>query len=122
MNIEQYLKDQHFKLFTIPNVDNMILPNYIMDWLVITAVVVIIYVVIITSLRLMFPEQYLDWKKIDLQDISFPDNFTWGVATASHQIEGNNVNNWTQFEQRENKELLALLVITGNCGIKTMIC
>ena len=62
MNIEQYLKDQHFKLFTIPNVDNMILPNYIMDWLVITAVVVIIYVVIITSLRLMFPEQYLDWK------------------------------------------------------------
>ena len=38
--------------------------------------------------------------------MSFPDNFTWGVATASHQIEGNNVNNWTQFEQRENKELM----------------
>ena len=86
----------------------MILPNNIMDWLVITAAVVIVYMVIITLLRLMFPEQYLDWNNINLQDMSFPDNFTWGVATASHQIEGNNVNNWTQFEQRENKELSGL--------------
>ena len=88
MSIECYLKVKHFKLFTIPNVDNMILPNYTMDWLVITAVAVIVYVVIITLLRLKFPEQYFDWNDINLQEMSFPENFTWGVATASHQIEG----------------------------------
>jgi beta-glucosidase len=30
---------------------------------------------------------------------SFPDGFTWGTATAAHQIEGGNVNNdWWAFE------------------------
>ena len=30
---------------------------------------------------------------------SFPDGFTWGTATAAHQIEGGNVNNdWWRFE------------------------
>ena len=53
----------------------MILPNNIMDWLVIPAAAVIVYMVIITLLRLMFPEQYLDWNNINLQDMSFPDNF-----------------------------------------------
>lgn len=28
---------------------------------------------------------------------SFPTNFLWGVATAAHQVEGNNVNNDTWF-------------------------
>lgn len=29
------------------------------------------------------------------QAISFPKGFWWGTATASHQVEGNNVNNDT---------------------------
>src|ERR1700722_9987899 len=30
---------------------------------------------------------------------SFPDGFTWGTATAAHQIEGGNTNNdWWEFE------------------------
>ena len=29
----------------------------------------------------------------------FPDGFTWGTATAAHQIEGGNTNNdWWAFE------------------------
>lgn len=28
-----------------------------------------------------------------------PKDFMWGVATASHQIEGNTLNNWTQWEK-----------------------
>ena len=59
-----------------------------MDWLVITAVAVIVYVVIITLLRLKFPEQYFDWNDINLQEMSFPENFTWGVATASTKSRG----------------------------------
>ncbi|RSM44249.1 beta-glucosidase [Amycolatopsis balhimycina DSM 5908] len=31
---------------------------------------------------------------------TFPDGFLWGAATASHQVEGNNLNNdWWQLEQ-----------------------
>jgi beta-glucosidase len=32
----------------------------------------------------------------------FPDDFLWGVATAAHQVEGNNTNNdWWEWEQEE---------------------
>lgn len=29
---------------------------------------------------------------------TFPRGFLWGTATASHQVEGNNNNNWTKWE------------------------
>lgn len=32
------------------------------------------------------------------------NNFLWGVSTSSHQIEGNNQNNWTLWEYQENLE------------------
>ncbi len=28
----------------------------------------------------------------------FPDGFLWGAATAAHQVEGNNRNQWTRWE------------------------
>ncbi|MFO7742756.1 MAG: glycoside hydrolase family 1 protein [Anaerolineae bacterium] len=32
----------------------------------------------------------------------FPEDFTWGVATAAHQVEGNNSNNdWWEWERQE---------------------
>jgi beta-glucosidase len=35
------------------------------------------------------------------QQLSFPDKFLWGTATAAHQVEGNNANNdWWAFEQQ----------------------
>ncbi len=30
----------------------------------------------------------------------FPDNFLWGTATSSHQVEGNNENSWTEWEKQ----------------------
>ncbi|MCX6765800.1 MAG: glycoside hydrolase family 1 protein [Candidatus Moranbacteria bacterium] len=36
----------------------------------------------------------------------FPKDFFWGAATSAHQVEGNNVNNWSQWE-RENAGRLA---------------
>src|SRR6202023_374524 len=35
----------------------------------------------------------------DEERLEFPEGFTWGTATAAHQIEGGNVNNdWWAFE------------------------
>ena len=63
-----------------------------------------LYAIIIVFLSKKYPETHYDSENIDCQDYQFPDNFTWGVATASHQIEGNNNNNWTDFEKRTGIE------------------
>jgi len=31
--------------------------------------------------------------------MSFPKNFLWGAATSAHQVEGNNHNDWTEWEK-----------------------
>ena len=36
----------------------------------------------------------------------FGSEFFWGTATASHQVEGNNKNNWTEWEQFNPQILL----------------
>ena len=49
-------------------------------------------------------EEHRNWNEVDYSKLmngrAFPPNFMWGVATASHQIEGGNTNNWTRFEPR----------------------
>lgn len=42
----------------------------------------------------------------------FPDGFLWGAATASHQVEGNTTNDWSQWE-KENAERLAAKAASG---------
>ncbi|MED5309148.1 MAG: family 1 glycosylhydrolase, partial [Candidatus Thermoplasmatota archaeon] len=75
-----------------------------MEWQVVVGYAIIVYLTIILIFHLFYPEKHLDWQSINLDEMTFPQDFTWGVATASHQIEGGNSNNWTQFEERENKE------------------
>ena len=36
----------------------------------------------------------------------FSEGFLWGAATSAHQVEGNNHNDWTQWE-KENAERLS---------------
>lgn len=31
--------------------------------------------------------------------MAFPKNFLWGAATSAHQVEGNNHNDWTEWEK-----------------------
>ena len=40
-----------------------------------------------------------NWNKISTDKISFPSTFIWGTATAAHQVEGNCINNWSEFEK-----------------------
>ena len=76
----------------------------LMLWWAYGLILILCYFMIITILCWKFPEKHLDWKSLDLETLNFPPNFSWGVATASHQIEGNNQNNWTQFESQKQLE------------------
>ena len=31
--------------------------------------------------------------------LQFPEDFLWGVSTAAHQVEGDNCNQWSDWEQ-----------------------
>ncbi len=45
------------------------------------------------------PQLKWDWSKIDMEKMSFPKDFLWGVATAAHQVEGYHTNNqWYLWE------------------------
>lgn len=37
--------------------------------------------------------------------LEFPKGFLWGAATASHQVEGGNFNNWSEWEKKNAKKL-----------------
>lgn len=43
---------------------------------------------------------------MEKKKLIFPKGFFWGAATASHQVEGNNFNDWSEWE-KENAERLA---------------
>lgn len=62
-------------------------------------------VISIWILRRIRPEIHYDWDSIDTSDVSFPESFIWGTATAAHQIEGNQKNNWTNFEEKMGLEM-----------------
>ncbi len=41
---------------------------------------------------------------MDKYKSEFPSNFFWGASTASHQVEGGNKNQWSEWEQKTAKE------------------
>ncbi len=40
-----------------------------------------------------------------MSKIEFPKNFYWGAATSAHQVEGNNFNDWTEWEKKNADRL-----------------
>ncbi len=60
---------------------------------------IIIWVIPVIYLNINYPEIEWEWNSIDTEDIHFPKSFSWGTATAAHQVEGNSTNNnWYQWE------------------------
>ena len=57
------------------------------------------YFLVILYFNYKYPELYWNWDNISTHDITFPKSFMWGTATASHQVEGNCINNWSKFEK-----------------------
>ena len=59
----------------------------------------------------MWTEEHRQWDTVDYSSLkdgsAFPKDFMWGVATASHQIEGGNTNNWSAFEPRSKSQQLS---------------
>lgn len=39
------------------------------------------------------------------KELKFPAGFLWGAATSSHQVEGGNYNDWTEWEKASAKQL-----------------
>jgi len=38
-----------------------------------------------------------------MEKLEFPKGFLWGSATSSHQIEGNNHNDWSEWEKSSER-------------------
>ena len=64
-------------------------------YILILLAAVLVYALVTYRLHRAHPEPLWDWDNQDLNDLSFPENFIWGTATAAHQVEGDNVNNWS---------------------------
>ena len=57
------------------------------------------YAGLVRALDRADPELRWDWSTIDPDDLSFPPDFLWGVASSAHQVEGGCTNNqWSRFE------------------------
>ena len=65
----------------------------------ILSIVIGLYLFMIMYLHFKYPEMRWNWDDISTDTMQFPPTFIWGTATAAHQVEGNSVNNWSEFEK-----------------------
>ena len=62
------------------------------------------WIVACVWLHLRHPEPRWDWDSLEVDEVSFPPEFLWGVATAAHQVEGGcHANNWAWWEKQTDE-------------------
>lgn len=84
----------------------------------IVAVLVLLYIIPTAYLNITEPVEHWNWDKIDLDDISFPDDFVWGVASAAHQVEGGHTsNNWADWENQVDVNGESRIARGEKCGL-----
>lgn len=83
-------------------------PQKTMKWLQVVGIVaslVAFYFFLITLFWWNNPQIRWNWGDLNLEEIDFSGDFTWGVAAAAHQVEGGNVNNqWYLWESAKDPE------------------
>ncbi|MFT4982562.1 MAG: beta-glucosidase, partial [Bacteroidia bacterium] len=83
----------------------------------ILALLALAYFIPTAYLNYIEPVEHWDWDEIDLDDISFPENFIWGVASAAHQVEGGHTsNNWADWENQVDEEGNSRIANGEKCG------
>ena len=75
-----------------------------MIFLIICGVFGFFYMSAILYFHYKYPELRWNWDNIDTSKIKFPKSFSWGTATASHQVEGNCINNNWYFWENQKDE------------------
>ena len=75
-----------------------------MIFLIIFGVFGFFYISAILYFHYKYPELRWNWDNIDTSKIKFPKSFSWGTATASHQVEGDCINNNWYFWENQKDE------------------
>jgi len=74
------------------------------SWSLILGKLLLLYLIAVLLFQWNSPQTKWNWDKIDTNDIDFAGDFTWGVAAAAHQVEGNNTNNqWYLWESAKDE-------------------
>jgi beta-glucosidase len=56
------------------------------------------------------------------KSLKFPKDFLWGASTSSHQVEGGNINDWSEWEKSEKRiKYLKKKRLLDKYGIKNFI-
>ena len=84
----------------------------------ILAVLAVAYLIPTAYLNYIEPVEHWNWEEINVDEISFPENFTWGVASAAHQVEGNHTsNNWADWENQVDEQGVPRIARGEKCGL-----
>ena len=80
--------------------------------------IALFYLIPTAYLQYTEPVEHWNWDEIDIDNVSFPEGFTWGVASAAHQVEGGHTtNNWADWENQVDEDGNPRIARGEKCGL-----